>query len=385
MSLYDYSVDPPSPDNEYDIEFVCFSGAGVNGVIYAGVMKSLEERGIRQSVKYWVGTSAGAIIAALGALGASSDFIFNFLKKVDFNALIDYGGTPPGNTIWGKIRNYYSGAELFSKLGVARGHRFNDIIRKCISELGYPEDLTYSQLYDRTGNRLVNVTICLNSFSVLHISRSTFPHMAIADGVHASLLIPYVLQPIIMKDPLFDPIEGRMCLDGGILDNNPINACDPQTSSGRLIGINRKAVSFFPMVDGLWGHETTQIDNFMKFSQAIITAMFRHNERIQSHQPYFWQRTVPINTLGHSSLNFSITPEWVDKLTQSGYQAAEGFLQSRKEMIREHGHLPGNLFIPIPIWGSQFEVKPLSNDNLRDTPIYQTNPEVHRERNILGL
>ncbi len=403
MSLYDYPIDPPNVNSTpegYEIEFLSFAGAGVNGLAYVGVMKSLEEREIRQKVKYWIGTSAGAIVAGLGSLGADSQFIFKCLSETNLNEFIDYGGKNQSGSWWTKLRSYYSATELFSKLGLARGDQFNIWLRKTIQELGFPEDITFAQLYDRTGNRLVTVAACLNTCDAICLTRSTFPHMTVADAIHVSMIIPYIFQPVVMKDPL-DCNEGRILLDGGILNNYPINVCDPQTPSGRLLGINRKAVGFFTISNGLWGPNREVIDNFLKFSRTIISAMFRQQERNQSHQPYFWDRSVAIDTFGHSAVNFEINQDWKERLVESGYKSTEIFLEKRRAQIAEKGLFPGNLFIPVihhqipldadpskgewlklPNWPAW--IYPLSNDNLRDTLIYQTNSECRKERNVVG-
>jgi len=397
MSLYDYPLEPPIEKDPYDVEFCCFSGAGVNGLAYVGVLQSLEERGVRRKIKYWIGTSAGSIIATFAALGASVDFILECLEGMDFSVFVDYGGSTPSKSWWGRLRNYYSATELFSKLGLARGNQFIDWIKACIAKLGYPPDLTFGQLYDQTGNRLVSVAACLNGFDALYLSRSTFPNMSIADAIHSSMIIPYIFQPIIIRDPISDPIS-RMILDGGLLENYPINVCDVQTPDGRVIGINRKAIGFFCMTNGLWGPHTEVIDSFLKFSRMIINVMFRQKERLHSHQPYFWDRSVAIETFGHSPVNFGITPEWVDRLIKSGYDATEDFLEKRRQMILKEGNLPGNLFIPVVyhqipnqegwfrlpgLWSAW--VYPLNNDNLQDTIIYQTNPDIRRVRNIVEI
>lgn len=396
MSLYDYPLHEGSSDDPYDVEFCAFAGAGVNGLAYVGVLQSLEERDIRRKIKYWIGTSAGSIIATFSALGASVDFILKCLEGVDFNLFIDYGGSIPSKSWWGKLRNYYSATELFSKLGLARGTHFNSWIRACINKLGYPPNLTFTQLYHQTGNHLVSVGACLNGFDALYMSRSSFPHMSIADAMHISMIIPYIFQPVVIQDHLNDPIT-RMVLDGGLLDNYPLNATDVQSPDGRLLGINRKAIGFFCMSNGLWGPHNETIDNFFKFSQMIVSMMFRQRQRIQSQQPYFWDRSVALEVFGHSPVDFAISSEQIDRLIKSGYEGAEAFLKARRKTIQEKGNLPDNLFIPLihqqiprnsylKDWVSHgaYWFQPLQNENLKDTLIYQTNPE-ERKVNLVEL
>jgi NTE family protein len=396
MSLYDYPLEEGDDDDEYGVEFFAFGGAGTNGCSYCGVVQSLEERGLLKKIKYWVGTSAGAIVVGGIAMGADSKFLCSRLSATDLSKFLDYGGRSSHDSWWSKLLDYhYSITELISKLGAARGQEFRNWIQKIIVELGYPEDITFSQLYTRTGNHLVIVTTDLNTYDVLYLSRITYPNMPIAIAIHVSMIIPFIFQPISIKDSLTE--VPRLMLDGAILDNFPINACDPQTSSGRLLGINRKAIGAFTTSNGQWGPPQTQVDGFMKFSTTLIATMFRQLEILQSHQPYFWDRVIPINTFGHSPVDFDITTDCTDKLIKSGYDETEKFLEERRQMIRTRGKLPGNLFIPIahhqkvteegsvPVAGTNTWIFPLTNDNLRDTLFYSPNPEVRKARNVVGL
>jgi len=390
MSLYDYPIEGSDNSNPYDIEFVVFAGAGVNGVAYAGVIKSLENRDLRKHIKYWIGTSAGAIAAAFSALNADSNFILESLGQTDFNQLIDY----KTKSWWSRVQGIYHLAEMVSRLGLNEGRSFNNWIRERISFLGYPPDITFSELYDLTGNHLTTVTTCLNSFECLYLNRASYPTMKIADAIHSSIIIPFIFQPIIIKDPHFELEQGRLVVDGGVLNNFPLNACDPQTSNGRLIGVNRKVVGFFMASGGLWGPSKSTVNNFLKFSQAIIDTMFRQQQKLQGVTPYFKLRSVMIDDFGNSPTDFNLSKDMSFRLFVSGYDAAENFLSKRLEMISDKGHLPINLFIPIiqqekieidwiqlsdfPVWYC-----PLTNKDLYRTPIYQTNPDLGIHGNIV--
>lgn len=395
MSLYDYEIIKSKSNDPYDIEFISFSGAGTNGLCYAGVLKSLREHKI--SVKYWIGTSAGAIVAALAALGADEDFLIPCLSNINIANFLDIGGGRPNNSIFKKLINYhFSATELFSRLGIARGIEILKWIKTCIVNLGFSENITFSELYEKTGNHLVIVTVDVNSFDAVYLSRSTYPNLSIADAINVSMIIPYLFQPTVLKDSLTS--YPRVLVDGGILNNCPINVCDPQTPSGRILGFNRKAIGFFTISNGLWGPNQTNVKNFMDYSARLLETMFRHQERLQSHQPFFWERCIPIETDGHSPIDFSINQEWIDRLVNSGYETCQKFLKERAQMIKESGNLPENLFIPlifhkpIPEYDNWIKtpnmsnwIPVLTNNNLRDTLIYQTNPEVRMIRNIVGL
>ena len=58
---------------------LALSGGGIRGIAHAGVIKALEEHGIRPNIIG--GTSAGGIIASLYALGYSPYYIYILFKR----------------------------------------------------------------------------------------------------------------------------------------------------------------------------------------------------------------------------------------------------------------------------------------------------------------
>ncbi len=58
---------------------IALSGGGIRGIAHAGVLKALEESGIK--IEAIGGTSSGALIAGLYALGYSPEDIYFLFKK----------------------------------------------------------------------------------------------------------------------------------------------------------------------------------------------------------------------------------------------------------------------------------------------------------------
>lgn len=91
--------------------FCIFEGGGARGIAHVGALAALEESGLK--LDGFAGTSAGAIIAALAAVGYRSDDLINpqgtVLQLVDLDA----------SNIWGgdAVRPAVSPANLFGPLG----------------------------------------------------------------------------------------------------------------------------------------------------------------------------------------------------------------------------------------------------------------------------
>ena len=62
-----------------------FEGGGVKGIAYAGAIAVLEDKEILPDIRRVAGTSAGAITAALLALGASSQSVRKIVGGTHLN------------------------------------------------------------------------------------------------------------------------------------------------------------------------------------------------------------------------------------------------------------------------------------------------------------
>lgn len=377
-SIYD-CCHVPGDVNDNDIEYVSFSGGGITGIAYAGVLKEMELRNLhtpkisllpntwifdnlphKSRIKYWLGSSAGAICAALAALGTPADYIVELSLSVDLRIFMDYGDKLTG------IK------DLLTKWGMAKGIKFHDWFREKMAILGWNPDLTFTELYDMTGQHLVITTTSINTFETLYLSRSSYPYMRIVDAVDSSIRIPFVYQPKFMSDPKVR--EGdRILIDGGVLDNLPINACDVVSSNGEVLGFNRKAIGFLLMKNNVWFPDYANIDSLLKYGMSFIKCMHTKMHMLQSNQSYFWNRIIPIDTQEVDAIDFGTNHKHLLNLIISGQLAASQFFDKRQNMLRMHGPLPKNLFIPsYRLRQNGIEYLP---DNLLDyTMIYQTNP-----------
>lgn len=357
--------------NDPSIEFVVFSGGGVSGIAFAGVVKELEIFKIRENVKYWAGSSIGSVCAMLVVLGMSADALIDELLHTNMKTFIEESGFFNSKiSIFQKIRNF---RDLFFKFGLLNGAKFNNWIRCQISNLGYSPDITFSEVYEKTGKHLIITVTSINTYETLYLSRSSYPDMKVSEAIRGSVLIPFLFQPISMEDPLMGN-KSRLLMDGGVLDNLPINACDITSKTGEVLAFNRKAIGFKVMSNGKLTPDYTNIDCLLQYSLTFIDSLHNQIHSSQCNQPYFWDRIVPIDTYGINTFTFDIDDETMEKILESGREHTRKFLTKRNEMIRIKGPLPKNLFIPnhrLRYHGIEF----LSDELIENTAIYQTNPE----------
>ena len=66
-----------------------FEGGGVKGIAYAGALQVLEAQGVLPDIRRVAGTSAGAIVASLVALGAGSSDVADVVGGTHFREFMD--------------------------------------------------------------------------------------------------------------------------------------------------------------------------------------------------------------------------------------------------------------------------------------------------------
>ena len=104
---------------------IALSGGGMRGIAHAGVLKALEESGIK--IEAIGGTSSGALIAGLYALGYSPEDMYH-LFKIHAKDIVGMGQSPIFSRIHNVLRRETTGfqkgeniEELFNKLAKNKG------------------------------------------------------------------------------------------------------------------------------------------------------------------------------------------------------------------------------------------------------------------------
>ena len=169
---------------------VALSGGGIKGLCHAGVLKALEENGIKPDILS--GVSAGAVVAALYADGYSPDEIAAFFADISFRQM--------------------------TKIQIPDGGFFRiDAFQKFLSK--YLRAKTFEDL--KIPLRVV-ATDLDNGQSVV------FSSGKLIDPIIASCSIPVLFSPKV--------IDGVHYVDGGVLKNFPVSTI--REDCEKVIGIN---------------------------------------------------------------------------------------------------------------------------------------------------
>ena len=166
------------------------SGGGSKGIAHAGVLKFMEEEGIKPS--HIAGTSSGAIVSSLYAWGKTPEEILEFFKSIYFFHWRHFTFRKAGFIDSGAFSNYFTSI-------------FKDAV---IGDMPYRMHLTATDL----------VSGKLRIFG---------PETKLADAVLASSAFPGVISPY--------EIDGKLYSDGGILNHFPTDVLQGRVDT--LIGV----------------------------------------------------------------------------------------------------------------------------------------------------
>ncbi|WP_144211334.1 patatin-like phospholipase family protein [Shewanella donghaensis] len=185
------------------------SGGGAKGSAHVGVLKYLEQQHIK--VDYIVGTSIGAYVGGLYALGYSADDIETIMLELDWES--GFNDNVPRQSLRYRDKQDFDRYNMPFELGLLDG--------KLLLPKGVLRGQTMGNLYVDSFGAIPNQS----SFSQLAIPFSAIAtDIATGEAVilnkgdllkamQASATVPGVLQPTV--------IDGKSLVDGGIVNNLP--------------------------------------------------------------------------------------------------------------------------------------------------------------------
>ena len=211
------------------------SGGGAKGLAHIGVLKVLEEAGIRPD--YITGTSMGSIIGGLYASGYSALELDSIVNHIDWAVVLS--DQIPLRDVVSEEKNDYNRFQLefdISKkglhlpAGMVRGQRISEMLS------GLTWHVSNCQSFD-------DLPIPFRCVAVDLVGGKpyVFKEGDLSEAMRASMAIPSVFTPV-EKDSMY-------LVDGGVLDNFPVKLCK-EMGADIIIGVN-VGTSDKPKIDDL--------------------------------------------------------------------------------------------------------------------------------------
>lgn len=195
---------------------ICFSGGGVKGFAHIGVIKALEENGIKFDMAS--GNSAGSIVGALYSLGVSADEMLDYSLSMEVRDIINYKS----------LRSKLSFASPKEFLNSFKGLNFSPAIDSENIEKFFM-GIAGDKLFNETKIPFYAVSVDLKSGKLIVMNKGR-----LATAVRASSAIPGVFTPVVTNE--------YHLVDGLVLNNMPADILK-EKGADKVLSINLKAYS----------------------------------------------------------------------------------------------------------------------------------------------
>jgi len=319
-------------------------GGGIRGIAYGGALLELEQQGILKGIVRVGGTSAGAIQAALLAVGYSAQEIIDVVNATPVQRLNDgrfifFGGTH----------------RLVKQYGWYRGDEFATYLSELVARKTQKPNLTLGELHALAQQQptrfrdLYTTGTNLTTQRVQVFSHETTPTMRVADAVRISMSIPLYFRAVLL-DAQNNVITGtpapgqavQVLVDGGLLANYPIDLFDKPrylptgtatTPDARgnvynpeTLGLRLDRAEQIPLDSATAGRQQLapyEINNFNTYVGALYTVAL---ENLNPLQPADHGRTISIDFLNFSPKIKRISENQKKQLMDSGRKGAQAFL-----------------------------------------------------------
>lgn len=297
-----------------EYENLVFEGAGTKGIAYCGALHVLELLGILSKIKRYAGSSAGAIIAMLLAIGYNVEEITKITHDTDFKKFID--------DKTGMFRDVYC---IMNYYGYCDGAYFLSYVEKLIEAKTGNGNMTFAELLKYNSKELVITGTNITHMNTVYFSHLNHPNMAIKDAVRISMSIPFLFVPVKLNDCYM--------VDGGVIDNYPIHIFDGKYPGDRdailnMIEANPKTLGFKIVTpdetENFEAYKPATIGSLKDFGMTILNTMMAANER-KFMKPSYWLRTICIQTPNFPLTQFDVTEEQKKDLILRGKTAVENF------------------------------------------------------------
>ncbi|UTN05006.1 patatin-like phospholipase family protein [Flavobacterium bizetiae] len=184
------------------------SGGGAKGFAHIGVLKVLEEAGIK--IDYIGGTSMGSIIGGLYASGYNASQIDSIFKRTNFDELInDYIPRSSKNFYGKKNDELYAIVLPFSNFRVG----IPEALSKGMYNYNLLSSLTRNVRHVRDFNKLPTPFLCIGT-NIETGEEVLLNKGNLVQAMMASAAFPSLFTPV--------EIDGNLLVDGGVVNNYPI-------------------------------------------------------------------------------------------------------------------------------------------------------------------
>jgi NTE family protein len=286
---------------EFPFTNLVFEGGGVRGLAYIGALQAVEDAGIRPNVKAVAGTSAGAITAALVALGYTAEELGTTLTALNLTMFEDGALTGP--------------LRVVTSFGFFRGDAFLRWMRDRVAERMGPgrDRATFAEVHAKTGMDLRIVVTNLSVHRAEVLSHETTPGMEMALGVRMSMSIPLFFAAV--RD------QQQTYVDGGAVWNYPLTIFDTGDEE-----TEKRTLGFHLGLRGTAAPKPVKVGDIVTYGRMLYESLITVQTFLMEQNPDDVSRSVFIDHLGVFPTDFGIDAERKRALAAKGLEATNAYL-----------------------------------------------------------
>lgn len=294
-----------------NIDTLVCSGGGTKGIAYIGVIKYLdrlkklrliEELDKKDSyiypkidIKKITCVSVGCFMGLLYTLNYNSEELEEIIYNIDFEDLSDI-----------KIRNF------LQKYGLESGKKLIEWLGTFLIKKGYNQDITFSQLYKKTGIHLQILASNVNKYTLGIFDYEKTPKLKVLKAIRMSISIPFLFSA--------EKYKGDIYVDGGLVANHPMYFFKDDLST--VLGC--KLVTF----NEITSEHDIKIENFTDYMSNVLQFFMLEKEKRSSRLDKYISHTICIDAYKITNfVNYNLTLEEKRLLIQSGYDSARVFFE----------------------------------------------------------
>jgi len=273
---------------------VVLSGGGAKGMAHIKALKVIEEAGI--PIDYIAGTSMGAIVGGLYAIGYTTEQLDSMVRKQDWTFLLSDRIKRSAMSLTDRERSEkYTVSIPFTKTpkdAAAGGLMKGQNLANLFSDLtvGYHDSIDFNKL---------PIPFACVAANVVNGEQIVFHDGILSTAMRASMAIPGVFTPVRQ--------DSMVLVDGGIVNNYP---ADVVKAMGADIIIGVDVQNALKKADKL-----NSVPDIL--GQIVdITCQSNHEKNVDLTDTY-----IRVNVEGYSSASF--TPAAIDTLMRRGEEAAK--------------------------------------------------------------
>jgi NTE family protein len=185
------------------------SGGGAKGLAHIGVLKAIEEAGVR--IDYIGGTSMGAIVGALYASGYSVKQLDSIFSGVDYNTIIQDDIPRKAKTFYEKTESEkyaltlpFDNFKVSFPSGLSKGQNVYNLMSKLTAHVNHIND------FGKLPIPFFCVATDVETGKMVILDKGYLPRAVTASGA-----LPSLFSPVMVDD--------KLLVDGGVVNNYPVD------------------------------------------------------------------------------------------------------------------------------------------------------------------